>query len=840
MKEKKLTYISLFSSAGIGCHGFKLENFECIATNELLEKRIQIQKYNNKCKYKTGYICGDISLDKIKDKLFNEINFWKIKENLTEVDVVIATPPCQGMSVANHKKTSNEIKRNSLIIESIKIIKKIKPKIFIFENVASFIKTLCTDIDGNLVQIGDAINKNFSKTYSIYFDTINFKNYGSNSSRTRTIVIGVRNDYANSFSPIELFPDFIKEKSLKDVIGNLKSLKKFGEIDENDIFHGFRIYSKNMRQWICDLKEGQSAFDNKEPLKIPHRIINNNIVYNKNGNGDKYKRQFWNKVGQCIHTRNDQLASQNTIHPTDDRVFSIRELMKLMTIPRDFKWTEISFEKLNKLSFEEKLKFLKKEEMNIRQSIGEAVPTSIFKSIAKKIKIFLNQEFLTITEITKIVDKNNLANNTKLTLFIKENFNKYTFSTFCKISELTNSKRLENAGYYTDKCIVNEIFKTLLNINNDEIRILEPSVGAGNFLPFIFKKFDNNKKVILDLMDIDKNALKILKILIKKIKVPNNFVINYIHADFLTYEFKKDYDLIIGNPPFSKLKIKETNLRLYKKNAYNNVTRNIFAFFLEKALKISNYVSLITPKSLLSTPEFSLTRELIEKKRITHILDFGEKGFSGVLIETICINISSNLKPNFTRIISLPLSLELNQQQEYICDKKMPYWIIYRNTNFDSILKSMKFGIFDVFRDRQINKSMIKDKGEIQILKSKNISDSGEILNDKNFYNLFINNEQAKNLGVYKYLNLTSLYLTPNMTYKPRVTKKPPSTLVDGSVAILIPKKPIELTKEDMLYYSSDEYRNFYKIARNYQTRSLNIDSNSVFFFGKKLIDMVA
>ena len=43
----------------------------------------------------------------------------------------------------------------------------------------------------------------------------------------------------------------------------------------------------------------------------------------------------------------------------------------------------------------------------------------------------------------------------------------------------------------------------------------------------------------------------------------------------------------------------------------------------------------------------------------------------------------------------------------------------------------------------------------------------------------------------------------------------------------------IKLTKKDMLFFSTDEYRNFYKIARNYQTRSLNIDKTSVFFFGK-------
>ena len=36
----------------------------------------------------------------------------------------------------------------------------------------------------------------------------------------------------------------------------------------------------------------------------------------------------------------------------------------------------------------------------------------------------------------------------------------------------------------------------------------------------------------------------------------------------------------------------------------------------------------------------------------------------------------------------------------------------------------------------------------------------------------------------------------------------------------------------DMEYFSTDEYRQFYQIARNYQTRSLNVDATSVFFYG--------
>jgi DNA (cytosine-5)-methyltransferase 1 len=63
MKDKKYTYISLFSSAGVGCYGFKMENFECVATNELIERRLNVQKANHKCKYDSGYICGDITKD---------------------------------------------------------------------------------------------------------------------------------------------------------------------------------------------------------------------------------------------------------------------------------------------------------------------------------------------------------------------------------------------------------------------------------------------------------------------------------------------------------------------------------------------------------------------------------------------------------------------------------------------------------------------------------------------------------------------------------------------------------------------------------------------------------
>lgn len=836
-KNNKYTYISLFSSAGVGCYGFKMEDFECVATNELIERRLNVQKANHKCKYDSGYICGDITVDDTKNRLFNEIKLWETKENLDNIDVVIATPPCQGMSVANLKK-NNEINRNSLVIESIKIIKKIKPKIFVFENVSAFLKTACIDVDNKIKSIDEAINNNLGSDYVIMSRVINFKDYGSNSSRTRTLVIGVRIDFEDYISPVDLFPKRKKTKTLKQVIGKLKPLTDFGEICTDDIYHFFRVYPEHMRSWIHDLKEGESAFDQIDDRKKPHTIVNGKIKINANKTGDKYKRQFWNKVAPCIHTRNDQLASQNTIHPSDDRVFSIRELMNIMTIPKTFKWVELDENILNKLTIEEKKKFLKKEEINIRQSIGEAVPTEIFHQIATNIKENLNRKNYSLREINKLIKDNNLLNNGNLNDFIKKNKDLLSFTTLSKIAELSNAERNNDEAFYTSKKLLNYIYRELPDINKKCIRILEPSVGVGNFIPYIIAKYSYAEKLVIDVVDINNYSISVLKELLKIVDIPDNVYINFVCDDFLLHDFENRYDLVIGNPPFMKMNSNEL-LNLYKKTSINDESKNTSSYFLEKSLMISDNVVMVMPKFLLNTSEYAKTRNYISNLNIKSIIDFGEKGFEGVLIETVCMSINSLNKPNKTKVLSITLGKEINQNQKYITDKKLPYWIIYRNDDFDSLFNKMQFNIFDVFRDRQItNRNSTKKETKIWVLKSRNINDDATKINHIENYDQYIEETEAKKYKVYEFLNNKNVYITPNMSYKPRVCKKPIGTLVNGSVAILIPKNNVYLTKKDLLFYSSEEYRNFYRIARNFQTRSLNIDKTAVFFFGKLKEDL--
>lgn len=824
------SYVSLFSSAGIGCYGFKEAGYSCIATVELLERRLKIQKYNNKCMLSSGYICGDMTLLETKDKIFHELNVWKECFGVDDLDVLIATPPCQGMSVANHKK-GNELKRNSLVVESIKITQEVKPKFFIFENVRAFLNSICTDIDGNDKTIQEAISMNLGGFYNILYRIVNFKDYGCPSSRTRTLVIGVRKDLQD-IAPFDIFPTQTTEKTLRETIGHLPALTKMGEISPSDIYHNFRKYAPHMESWISEIKEGQSAFDNEDIARIPHTVKNGVVVYNAKKNGDKYTRQYWDKVAPCIHTRNDIMASQNTVHPTDNRVFSIREIMLMMSVPYSFQWTDMPFDQLNTLPLKEKQAFLKKEEMNIRQNLGEAVPTIIFRQIANKIRKYLERPTFTNADALALVKENQLWSQERVIKYIRQS--QSSFSRLSRIVEMANSERDNTAAYYTrqDVCfgIVNnlpeaKIFSTL--------SILEPSIGVGNFLPALIDRYANVSNVTIDVVDINPTSIRLLKEMLQHINIPDNFRINFIEGDFLLLKFEKKYDIVIGNPPYMKLTKEKSLSAKYKADAVNKDTNNIFAFFVEKAIRLGSYVSFIVPKSIINAPEFNKTREIMNSYSISHLIDFGEKAFKGVKIETISFTINANRKPDETLVYSYINNSVRRCPQKYLTDSSFPYWLLYRNEYFDRVAKSMTFGIFKSYRDRVITKAVTKPKGKFRVLKSRNIGNN-EII-DIPDYDCYI--DDISSFDVSKFLNHTECVLLPNLTYSPRACFLPKNCIADGSVAILSLSDPNEtITEKDLDFYASDDFIQFYAIARNMGTRSLNIDNNSVFFFGKQII----
>ena len=143
---------SLFSNVGIDETYFKENGVEIKVANELLEKRANFYRHL----YPTvNMICGDIT-DK---KVFNEI-VAEYKNN--NCDFLIATPPCQGMSVAG--KRDKQDKRNFLITYVIEFIKQTKPSNIIIENVPQILKTYI-EINNKKTLIVDYIKDELSKIF---------------------------------------------------------------------------------------------------------------------------------------------------------------------------------------------------------------------------------------------------------------------------------------------------------------------------------------------------------------------------------------------------------------------------------------------------------------------------------------------------------------------------------------------------------------------------------------------------------------------------------------------------------------------------------------------------
>lgn len=832
LKDKTLTYISLFSSAGVGCYGFHQESFHCVATNELLPRRLDVQRYNNKCEYDTGYIDGDITKEETQTRIYGEIARWK-KFGNDRIDVVIATPPCQGMSIINQKKNDNDYNRNSLVVQSINMIRTIKPRFFVFENVPRFMNTVCEAPDGTPKAISQVIMEELSEMYSYICRVINFRHYGSNSSRERTLVIGVYKSLSDIISPLDLFPAYREDKTIRQVIGGMRKLE-WGEFDPQDFYHQFRTYDERMRPMVEHIQEGKSAFDNP-PEFLPAHEVNGELVLNVKKSNSKYTRRLWDEVCPTIHTRNDLMASQNTIHPSEHRVYTIRELMRFMSIPEDFRWVNMDLDQLNALSDSEKRKILKKEEPNIRQSIGEAVPTQVFREIAHNIKCALTKVCLKDGDIRKLIEGQQLTAE-NIPTFINEHSD-YSISTLTRIAELVNAQRTKDEAYFTDNCLLNWVYMHLPDINKDEIHIIEPSVGGGSFLPYIVKRYEDKKAIYIDVFDINPLMMEALKALVERYHFGVNVHISFFVEDTLLVSSIRKYDLCVGNPPFGNADTKDGSCYVYMMQSENVHTANLASFFLEYAIRNSNYVVMIEPTVILSSPEFSLTRNVMKRYGLDCILDFNVKGFKGVQIETICLFINTQKDSGYIDVCSIRDRTTIRQKKEYITDIKLPYWVIYRNKDFDSVLASMEFGLFTVYRDRSLSKrntSFEKKAGDLRILKSRDISDDGTEIYDIPGYDSYISEEKAQKLKIYAYINNDAVYITPNMTYFPRVCKKPKGVIMDGSIAVLIPKYDFNLTPEDMLFYSTDEFRNFYCIARNKQRRSLNIDEDSVFWFGRK------
>lgn len=375
-RNNKLKVLSLFSNIGVAEAYFKDMDIEVPVANELIERRAKLysQIYPD-----THMICGDITHKNVFDDI--------VKESIkTGVNVIMATPPCQGMSTAGPQEDDDE--RNKLIIPVIEAVKEIKPKYVFLENVPMFLNT-AIEVNGEQVLIPNLLKKELESEYNISQYIIDTKDYSVPQTRERAIFLMTHR--TENLKEWKLPNKDSTILTMQDAIGNLPKLDPYiKDISEEELLEIFpHFYERqeiaaNISKWhlpphhikrqvvaMQHTPTGCTAFDNK-------------VFYPKKANGEAvkgfrntYKRQNWNTAAYTVTMDNRKISSQNNVHPgkieyvddngeeiySDARVLTLYELMIVMSLPESWPIPENTSEAF------------------LRRIIGEGIPPLFVKKV---------------------------------------------------------------------------------------------------------------------------------------------------------------------------------------------------------------------------------------------------------------------------------------------------------------------------------------------------------------------------------------------------------------------------------------------------------------------------
>ncbi len=220
-----MNVISLFSGCGGLDLGFERAGFDIPVANEFDNTIWETFKINHP---KTHLIEKDI-------RNVNEDDFP------TDVDGIIGGPPCQSWSEAGSLRGIDD-ERGKLFFDYIRILRKVKPKFFLAENVSGMLANRHNEAVQNIIKLFD------ESGYDVTVTLVNAKDYGVAEERKRVFYIGFRKDLNIAFRfPAGSTVEDSKKLTLKDVIWDLqetavpsapKNHRNVNAVNNNEYFTG--------------------------------------------------------------------------------------------------------------------------------------------------------------------------------------------------------------------------------------------------------------------------------------------------------------------------------------------------------------------------------------------------------------------------------------------------------------------------------------------------------------------------------------------------------------------------------------------------------------------------
>lgn len=370
--------VSLFSSAGIGELALKKNNIKIVVSNELLQDRHKLYKLNYP---DTECLTGDIW-----DTKTAVIERYKELAQNDELFLLYATPPCQGMSTNGAGTLLKGIReggkpeideRNRLIIPTMDIATELKPRWFLMENVPNMRNTIINDENDNYVNIIEYVRSRLGEEYVGAAQVVACADYGIPQVRKRLITIFTRDEYGKKH--FDLFGTFLTDsdhkpmQTLREAIGEFPPLDAVEGKNADPSFHKYHfvpVMNPEKYWWIKNTTEGNTAYNNqcvnpkclyqfngmhidKQTDGIWHSNTETPIYCEKCGEllprpslidkktgkrrllkgfHSAYRRMKWDEPAPTITQNFIYEASDNKVHPSQNRVLSIYEALVVQTV----------------------------------------------------------------------------------------------------------------------------------------------------------------------------------------------------------------------------------------------------------------------------------------------------------------------------------------------------------------------------------------------------------------------------------------------------------------------------------------------------------------------------
>ena len=214
--EHKINVIDLFAGCGGFSVGFERAGYKITKAVEFDRNIAASYSHNHK-----GTLMFAEDIGKIADT-----QHFSYKE----ADVIIGGPPCQGFSMAGErireKKAFINDPRNFLFRHYVEVVKIVRPKVFILENVKGILSKDNGAIFKEIVDtFGDSDNFGGDKYY-LHYKVCKAVDFGIPQRRERVVVIGVLNKdfdierlFEETKEEIELIePNFFAPVSLREAV----------------------------------------------------------------------------------------------------------------------------------------------------------------------------------------------------------------------------------------------------------------------------------------------------------------------------------------------------------------------------------------------------------------------------------------------------------------------------------------------------------------------------------------------------------------------------------------------------------------------------------------------